>query len=155
MTHGSTATTVSIDLLKKYDRPGPRYTSYPTVPVWSNAVGATDYRQALANAAQRVDEPFAIYCHIPFCKRRCYYCGCNTVITNNQQRVEDYIHTLMNEVENTAAMMGKRKRISQLHFGGGTPTYLDARGSLTCFGTWISSLSLFRTRRSRWRSTRA
>ncbi|MCM2272055.1 MAG: oxygen-independent coproporphyrinogen III oxidase [candidate division Zixibacteria bacterium] len=128
MTYESTATTVSIDLLKKYDRPGPRYTSYPTVPVWSNTVGASDYRQALANASRRQDEPFAIYCHIPFCKRRCYYCGCNTVITNSQRRVEDYIRALMNEVENTAAMMGQRRRISQLHFGGGTPNYLDCQG---------------------------
>jgi oxygen-independent coproporphyrinogen-3 oxidase len=128
MAHERTATTVSVELLKKYDRPGPRYTSYPTVPVWSNSVGAENYHQALKNASQRSDEPLAIYCHIPFCKRRCYYCGCNTVITNNQQRVEDYIHTLMTEIEHTSALLGQRKKISQLHFGGGTPTYLDCQG---------------------------
>ena len=128
MTHESTATTVSVDLLKKYDRPGPRYTSYPTVPVWSNEVGPKDYHQSLVNASARIDEPLAIYTHIPFCQRRCYYCGCNTVITNNQQRVEDYIHTLLNEIDNTARLLGKRNKISQLHFGGGTPTYLDCQG---------------------------
>ena len=128
MGHETTATTVSVDLLKKYDRPGPRYTSYPTVPVWSNSVGAPDYHQALRNASQRPEEPLAIYCHIPFCKRRCYYCGCNTVITNNPQRVEDYIHSLMTEIDNTAELLGSRKKISQLHFGGGTPTYLDCQG---------------------------
>ena len=128
MAHDTTATTVSVEMLKKYDRPGPRYTSYPTVPVWTNTIGPDDYRQSLLNASQRVDEPLALYCHIPFCKRRCYYCGCNTVITNNPQRVEDYLHSLMTEVENTASLLGKRNKISQLHFGGGTPTYLDCQG---------------------------
>jgi oxygen-independent coproporphyrinogen-3 oxidase len=128
MAHETTATTVSVELLKKYDRPGPRYTSYPTVPVWTNTIGPDDYRRSLTNASQRADEPLALYCHIPFCKRRCYYCGCNTVITNNLQRVEDYIHSLMAEVESTARLLGKRNKISQLHFGGGTPTYLDCQG---------------------------
>lgn len=128
MAHETTATTVSVELLKKYDRPGPRYTSYPTVPVWTNTIGPDDYRRSLTSASQRADEPLALYCHIPFCKRRCYYCGCNTVITNNPQRVEDYIHSLMAEVESTARLLGKRNKISQLHFGGGTPTYLDCQG---------------------------
>lgn len=128
MPHEVTATTVSVDLLKKYDRPGPRYTSYPTVPVWSDQIGATDYAKALQAAASRTSEPLAVYCHIPFCARRCYYCGCNTVITRNAQRVEDYVQTLLTEIDETAGLLGERKTISLLHFGGGTPTFLDCRG---------------------------
>lgn len=117
-------TQVPIYLLRKYDRPGPRYTSYPTAPVWSNDVGTESYIQALQNASAQEDEPFAIYCHIPFCECRCYYCGCNTVITRNSDKVRLYIDTLKKEIENTAKHLNKRKNVNQLHFGGGTPTYL-------------------------------
>ncbi len=117
-------TSIPIDLLRKYDRPGPRYTSYPTVPVWSNEVGSESYMQALQNASVNEDEAFAIYCHIPFCECRCYYCGCNTVITKNSDKVRLYIDTMKQEITNTAKHLKNRKLVNQLHFGGGTPTYL-------------------------------
>jgi oxygen-independent coproporphyrinogen-3 oxidase len=126
---GNGIATVSVESLKKYDRSGPRYTSYPTVPNWVNTVGPEDYRKSLIRAAQRNDEPLAVYCHIPFCRRRCYYCGCNTVITNSSQRVNSYVSDLLTEMSNVAELLGRRKRISQLHFGGGTPTYLDCEGT--------------------------
>ncbi len=124
MNNPKQATSIPIELLRKYDRPGPRYTSYPTAPVWSNEVGTDSYIQALKNASTRKDEPFAVYCHIPFCERRCFYCGCNTVITNSSKKVRLYLNTLKNEIENTAKYLNKRKNVNQLHFGGGTPTYL-------------------------------
>lgn len=117
-------TNIPIELLRKYDRPGPRYTSYPTVPVWKDDVGNEQYKQALKDASTRTDEPFAIYCHIPFCEKRCYYCGCNTFITRRAERVENYLDTICLEVAKTSALLGKRKKVSQLHFGGGTPTFL-------------------------------
>ena len=119
------ATSIPIELLRKYDRPGPRYTSYPTAPVWSNDVGSDAYIKALKNASAREDEPFAVYCHIPFCECRCYYCGCNTVITKNSDKVTTYIQTLKKEIKNTAKHLKNRKNVNQLHFGGGTPTYLS------------------------------
>ena len=124
MNNPKQATTVPIDLLRKYDRPGPRYTSYPTAPVWSSEIGTDMYITALQNASKRADEPFAIYCHIPFCECRCYYCGCNTVITRNSDKVQLYIDTIIKEIESTAKHLENRKTVNQLHFGGGTPTYL-------------------------------
>jgi oxygen-independent coproporphyrinogen-3 oxidase len=122
------ATTVSIDLLRKYDRPGPRYTSYPTVPMWSETIGPADYMRSLERASMRRDEPLALYCHIPFCTHRCYYCGCNTVVTNNQDRIRRYVETLSREIDNVVRVIGHHRPVSQLHFGGGTPLFLDTAG---------------------------
>ncbi len=119
------STTVPIELLRKYDRPGPRYTSYPTAPIWSGDVGSDVYASALKAASVREDETLAIYIHIPFCRCRCYYCGCNTVITRNSDKVKLYLDALLREIDNSADLLGKRNKISQLHFGGGTPTFLE------------------------------
>ena len=119
------ATTIPIELLRKYDRPGPRYTSYPTAPVWASDVGTDFYSSALTNASRQKNTPLAIYCHIPFCECRCYYCGCNTVITRNSDKVGLYIDAFKKEVESTSALLHERKTVNQLHFGGGTPTYLS------------------------------
>lgn len=128
MTTASEYTRVPIELLRKYDRPGPRYTSYPTVPVWSNEVGVAQYREALQAASAQVNTPLALYCHIPFCRKRCYYCGCNTVVTQHRERVDSYVANITAEIKNTAALLGARRQVSQLHLGGGTPTFLDCRG---------------------------
>jgi len=125
MASGKGLITVPVELLRKYDRPGPRYTSYPTAPVWSDKFGPDDFNAALTAASVQVDRTLAAYVHIPFCKKRCYYCGCNTYITNNNERVRNYIRTLITEIESSAGRLGERKKISQLHFGGGTPTYID------------------------------
>ncbi|MEW5924899.1 MAG: oxygen-independent coproporphyrinogen III oxidase [Candidatus Zixiibacteriota bacterium] len=116
---------VPVELLRKYDRPGPRYTSYPTAPVWSDKINADSYTSALKKASMHTDIPLAAYVHIPFCRRRCYYCGCNTYITRSSDRVNKYIDTLIAEIKMTAGLLGGRNKISQLHFGGGTPTYLE------------------------------
>ncbi|MCK4573914.1 MAG: oxygen-independent coproporphyrinogen III oxidase [candidate division Zixibacteria bacterium] len=133
MNNETTATTVPVELLRKYDRPGPRYTSYPTAPVWTDEVGTEAYVDALGRASQHPDAPLALYCHIPFCRKRCYYCGCNTYITNNPARVDYYITNLCREIERTAGLLKPRRKVNQLHFGGGTPTYVDITGMAAIF----------------------
>ncbi len=122
------ATKIPIALLRKYDRPGPRYTSYPTAPIWSETVDSDEYHAALRATSNRRDQPLALYCHIPFCKKRCYYCGCTTCVTNNMASVTSYIDQLEREIESAADELGSRNQVSQLHFGGGTPTFLDIDG---------------------------
>jgi oxygen-independent coproporphyrinogen-3 oxidase len=112
----------TIELLRKYDRPGPRYTSYPTVPVWTQSQGPAEYVAALEKASHRTDAPLALYCHIPFCRARCLYCGCTTLITSRQDIVSSYLDLLHIEIDRVAGMLGGRTRINQLHFGGGTPS---------------------------------
>jgi oxygen-independent coproporphyrinogen-3 oxidase len=128
MSNASSATTVPVELLRKYDRPGPRYTSYPTAPIWSENIQTEAYREALQQASGRVDDPLAVYCHIPFCRMRCFYCGCNTCITNRPENTESYIDRMRTEIHKTAELLGERNRISQLHFGGGTPTFVGVEG---------------------------
>ena len=125
---------VSRQLLKKYDRPGPRYTSYPTAPEWSADFGPDDYKTALNQVAGEHD-PLSLYFHIPFCKERCRYCGCTTVITQSPDRVERYLGQLDRELELVAAHFPTRKRVMQLHWGGGTPTHLTCPQIKTLFGS--------------------
>jgi oxygen-independent coproporphyrinogen-3 oxidase len=120
----TTATTVPIELLRKYDRPGPRYTSYPTAPIWSEEVGSTDYIDALKTVSSKADVPLSLYCHVPFCRTRCYYCGCNTCIVKKASSVDGYVDALIEEIETTSAHLKPRRAVSQLHFGGGTPTFV-------------------------------
>lgn len=113
------------ELVAKYDRSGPRYTSYPTAPVWSESFGEADWRAALAAADARAGAPIALYVHLPFCQQRCLFCACNVVITQREDVVEDYLARLFRELERTAAALPGRRRLSGLHWGGGTPTHLS------------------------------
>lgn len=118
----------TIALLRKYDRPGPRYTSYPTVPVWSESQGPAEYTRALEIASQRTDDPIALYCHIPFCRVRCLYCGCTTLITASKDPICSYLDLLHIEIDRVAGLLGKRKCVNQVHFGGGTPSSAGPEG---------------------------
>jgi oxygen-independent coproporphyrinogen-3 oxidase len=111
----------------RFSGPGPRYTSYPTVPAWSEAIGADEARSALLRAAERADEPLSLYVHLPFCARLCLFCGCTVEITRRLDRVERYLVQLEREIGMVARLLGGRRRVSQLHLGGGTPTHLDVR----------------------------
>ena len=113
------------DLVKKYDRPGPRYTSYPTAPEWSSGFGPQDYREALLRGAARADERFALYIHIPFCEERCYYCGCNVVISKKPGIVDAFLEHIALELALVAGILGEKRGLVQMHWGGGTPTYLS------------------------------
>lgn len=112
------------DLIVRYGGRGPRYTSYPTALQFSEELTADDYREnAIASNASGV--PLSLYVHIPFCHTLCYYCGCNKIVTRNQDRVVRYMEMLYREIEMQSELFDKSRKIEQLHFGGGTPTYLD------------------------------
>lgn len=113
-------------LLERYDRPGPRYTSYPTAVEFHEGVTHETYRERLALANEAAGEPLSAYVHLPFCEERCSYCGCNVVITRHRDVAAHYLDVLCREVDLLAAALPGRRRISQLHLGGGTPTYYTA-----------------------------
>jgi oxygen-independent coproporphyrinogen-3 oxidase len=121
----------SWELIKKYDRPGPRYTSYPTAPEFKETFGPGAYASHLARAdAQR--GPLSIYVHLPFCREMCRFCGCNVVATHDRTRADAYLDLLEQEVALVAAKLPNRREASQLHWGGGTPTFLDAKQLTRC-----------------------
>ncbi|AXY41690.1 oxygen-independent coproporphyrinogen III oxidase [Halomonas sp. JS92-SW72] len=113
-------------LVEKYDRPGPRYTSYPTAPQFHAAFAEDDYRAA-AERSNRAEtpKPLSVYVHIPFCKSLCYYCACNKIITHNTERAAEYLEWLKQEIRVQGALFDESRRMTQLHLGGGTPTYLS------------------------------
>lgn len=111
------------DLVERFSTRGPRYTSYPTAPQWTDAVNSEVYKDVLRNHTDA--SPIALYTHIPFCKHLCLYCACNVRITGKQSLVERYLDALKREVETVAELFGKRPQLAQMHFGGGTPTFLD------------------------------
>ncbi len=116
-------------MLRRLDRPGPRYTSYPTADRFVEAFGPADYAQALARRASGATvggrPPLSIYVHIPFCESVCYYCACNKVITRHHGRATEYLEVLAQEVALNVAVLGGGQAVSQLHLGGGTPTFLS------------------------------
>jgi oxygen-independent coproporphyrinogen-3 oxidase len=113
-----------IELLLKHDKPVPRYTSYPTAAAFSDAVGEAQLRARLADPS---DQPLSLYVHVPFCRHACWYCGCNRVTTQlGSKVVAPYLDTLARELELVAQAMPQRRRVAQLHWGGGTPNYLNA-----------------------------
>ncbi|MCG9575204.1 oxygen-independent coproporphyrinogen III oxidase [Vibrio tubiashii] len=107
-------------ILDKYNYSGPRYTSYPTALEFHEAFTVADYDMA---CTQYPDRPLSLYIHIPFCHKLCYYCGCNKVITRHAHKADEYLDVLELEVRTRAALLQGRK-VTQLHFGGGTPTFL-------------------------------
>ncbi|MGO2132895.1 MAG: oxygen-independent coproporphyrinogen III oxidase [Halomonas sp.] len=113
-------------LVEKYDRPGPRYTSYPTAPQFQAAFAEDDYRAAAKRSNQATPpKPLSAYVHIPFCESLCYYCACNKIITHNHERAAEYLEWLKHEIEVQGALFDDSRRMTQLHLGGGTPTYLS------------------------------
>ena len=112
-------------LVEKYDRPGPRYTSYPTAPQFHTAFAADNYCQAAEKSnAGASAKPLSIYIHIPFCQSLCYYCACNKIITQKTSRAVEYLEYLKKEIHLQASLFDKKRTVTQLHLGGGTPTYL-------------------------------
>ena len=119
--------TPSSQLLQSFDVPGPRYTSYPTADRFVEAFADGQYLQALElrrHSARSHAFPLSVYVHILFCESLCYYCACNKIITGKYERAEQYLKSLQTEVELLLPHLGTGNVVSQLHFGGGTPTYL-------------------------------
>jgi len=121
----------SPELIEKYDRPGPRYTSYPTAPEWSDGFKAERYVDHLARADADAG-PLSLYVHLPFCREMCRFCGCNVVATHDRSRADSYLDQLEKEVALVAAKLPRRRSVSQLHWGGGTPTFLDSKQLTRC-----------------------
>ena len=116
---------VTAELLARYDRPGPRYTSYPTAIEFHEGVGTDDYLTRLAAADQLGDAPLSLYMHLPFCEERCLFCGCHVIVTKHRKAAEPYLELVKREVELLAERLPNRRRFAQLHLGGGTPTYFS------------------------------
>jgi oxygen-independent coproporphyrinogen-3 oxidase len=118
----------ALELVRKYDVPGPRYTSYPTAPHFSATCERQSLLAEIAEDNKDPSLPLSLYVHIPFCESLCWYCGCNTVITGKKGdrtgASRDYVTLLIQELEQTAKLLNKARPVTQLHFGGGTPTFL-------------------------------
>jgi len=116
--------TVDSDLIRRYDRNAPRYTSYPTALQFHSGFDASAYRRAALLSNERVT-PLSIYVHVPFCASPCFYCGCNRVITRSATAGDRYVAALAHEIELQAALFHRSRFVTQIHFGGGTPTFLS------------------------------
>lgn len=123
------------ELVKRLDVPGPRYTSYPTVPLWTDGFDGDAYRAALEEAAEVEAEPLGLYVHIPFCRERCTFCGCNVVIAKDPARADAYLDQVAREMTLVAGYLGRRRGLSQVHWGGGTPTFLNEAQIARLWGT--------------------
>ena len=118
---------VTRELLARYDRLGPRYTSYPTAVEFNAGVDAAAYVRSLARANERAADPLSVYVHLPFCEERCAYCGCNVVVSPKYTPVEGYFAAFEAELDLWASRLPKRRQAIQLHWGGGTPTSRGGR----------------------------
>jgi len=116
---------LSDDLLRRFDTPGPRYTSYPTADRFDERFGAAESTAELRRMGAAAATPLSLYVHIPFCESVCYYCACNKVVTRHHERASEYLDALEAELALVVASLGTGKPVSQLHFGGGTPTFLS------------------------------
>lgn len=122
------------DLLKKYDLPLPRYTSYPPATQLTEDFEPVDFRAAIAVGNYK-KTPLSLYCHIPFCESACYFCGCNTIITQHKPVAERYLDYLTRNIRQVGALIDHNRNVEQLHWGGGTPNYLSLSQVETLWST--------------------
>ncbi len=117
---------VDLELIRRLDKNGPRYTSYPTADRFVEAFNAETYSLWLAKREiGGIARPLSLYIHIPFCNTLCFYCACNKVITKDRSKSAEYVRYLIKEMQMQAKLLGERQVVEQLHFGGGTPTFLS------------------------------
>ena len=114
---------LTAELLRKHDKPGPRYTSYPTAVEFNDSVGPDEYAARLARSDAQAGEPLSLYVHLPFCQERCTFCGCFVTITKRTERATDYLALVQREIDLVAQHLPHRRSVAQFHLGGGTPTY--------------------------------
>src|SRR5882724_1307648 len=124
---------ISQDFLALYNRPGPRYTSYPTAPVWREDFGPDDLENVYGRA-ETARTPVSLYMHLPFCESLCLFCACNVVITKDHSVTPPYLDTLKREIEHVSRRVSKNRPVVQFHWGGGTPTYLTPAQMEELFG---------------------
>ena len=113
-----------LDLIRRYDQSGPRYTSYPTAVEFHDGFGPAEYRAACARSNQ-AGRPLSLYFHIPFCDTVCFYCACNKVATKDRSLAQPYLDRVYRELEMQSALFDRGRRVEQLHWGGGTPTFIS------------------------------
>lgn len=124
------------DLIKRYDRSGPRYTSYPTAVQFSTDYSYDDYCEwANDSNDDPIPTPLSLYLHIPFCDTICYYCGCSKIVTKDKGKAPEYIDLLKKEIALQGKLFDKDRPVSQIHWGGGTPTFLDNKQISDIFNT--------------------
>ena len=116
--------TFDTDLIKRYDKSGPRYTSYPTAVQFNTEYTEDDYRRH-AEISNQSGQALSLYFHLPFCDTICYYCGCNKVITKDRSKAEPYLQRVHKEIAMQAALFDNSRKVDQLHWGGGTPTFIS------------------------------
>lgn len=123
------------DVLAKYDRAGPRYTSYPTAIEFTSDFDAGSFRRqtVLSNAGGSLS-PLSLYFHIPFCATVCYYCACNKIVTKNRKHAADYLERLHREIQMMSYLFPRERTVTQLHWGGGTPTFLNSQQMVDLMG---------------------
>ena len=117
---------IDIELLKRFNQPGPRYTSYPTAPLFSSEFTAADYQQEIIDTNTDAEtSDLSLYFHFPFCAKLCYFCGCNMMVSSDRRMIREYNEYLKREIEHIAPLISKNRKVEQLHFGGGTPSHLS------------------------------
>jgi oxygen-independent coproporphyrinogen-3 oxidase len=124
---------VSEEILRKYNRPGPRYTSYPTAPVWQENFGPSDLEEIFSQA-DAAGGPVSLYMHIPFCESLCLFCACTVSIQRDKRVAVPYLDTLKREIEHVSRFVSRSRPVIQFHWGGGTPTYLTPEQMEELFG---------------------
>jgi oxygen-independent coproporphyrinogen III oxidase len=124
---------VGEELLARYNRPGPRYTSYPTAPVWNDSFGPDDLER-VHEEAERARSPVSLYMHIPFCESLCLFCACSVIIQKDKRVAPPYLSVLKQEMERVSRSVSKQREVVQFHWGGGTPTYLTPEQIEDLFG---------------------
>jgi len=114
-------------LLERYDVPGPRYTSYPTAPQWSDDFGPADAERVISQSNQPAgsSRPLSLYTHLPYCEQLCLFCGCNVIVRRNHDQAGDYLATLHKDIAKVAELVDNDREVVQFHWGGGTPTYFS------------------------------
>ncbi len=124
---------VGEEFLARYNRPGPRYTSYPTAPVWNDSFGPDDLER-VHEEAERARSPVSLYMHIPFCESLCLFCACSVIIQKDKRVAPPYLSVLKQEMERVSRSVSKQREVVQFHWGGGTPTYLTPEQIEDLFG---------------------
>jgi len=115
---------VGEEFVARYNRPGPRYTSYPTAPVWTESFGPKEFEAALEDADRKAS-PVSLYMHLPFCESLCLFCACNVIIQKDKRVAPPYLVTLKKEIDRISQGISRKRQVTQFHWGGGTPTYLS------------------------------
>lgn len=117
---------VNPDVVARYNQPGPRYTSYPTAPHFTEDFVSTAFLDEIQASNVRSDRALSLYVHLPFCRSLCYYCGCHMMVTHRPEKIENYLGYLMREIDLVASKLHTARKVHQVHWGGGTPTFLNS-----------------------------